>query len=45
MLVATGKRITDGIDPVYACASATAQTLTDDTEMIEALNERSASVF
>ncbi len=45
LLVHAGKLIGDGIDPVIACRSAIAQALTDDPEMIAAVNELSASVF
>jgi nitric oxide reductase NorQ protein len=34
-----------GISPVTACRSSIAQALTDDGEMLEAVNELSASVF
>ena len=45
LLVHAGKLIRDGIDPVDACASAVAQALTDDREMIAAVNELCSSVF
>lgn len=45
LLVHAGKLITSGVDPVDACASAIAQTLSDDGEMIAAMKELSASVF
>jgi nitric oxide reductase NorQ protein len=45
LLVHAGKLINSGIDPVSACASCIAQTLTDDQEMLAAVNELSASVF
>jgi nitric oxide reductase NorQ protein len=34
-----------GIDPVTACNSSISQALTDDAEMLQAINELSASVF
>ncbi len=45
LLVHAGKLIGSGIDPVSACASCIAQALTDDHEMLAAVNELSASVF
>lgn len=45
LLVHAGKLIVSGVDPVDACASAIAQTLSDDGEMIAAMKELSASVF
>ena len=45
LLVHAGKLINSGIDPVSACACAIAQSLTDDSEMLAAVNELSASVF
>lgn len=45
LLVHAGKLICSGIDPVSACACAISQALTDDSEMIAAVNELSASVF
>ena len=45
LLVHAGKLMVDGIDPVTACASAVSQALTDDNEMIRAVNELSGSVF
>lgn len=40
-----GKLIADGISPVDASQSSIAQALTDDAEMLAAVNELSASVF
>ncbi len=45
LLVHAGKLITSGIDPVSACACSISQALTDDAEMLIAVNELSASVF
>jgi len=45
LLVHAGKLIVDGINPVTACASAIAQALTDDGEMLAAVNELSSSLF
>ena len=45
LLVHAGKLIASGIDPVSACACSISQTLTDDGEMLIAVNELSASVF
>jgi nitric oxide reductase NorQ protein len=45
LLVHAGKLINSGINPVDACASAVAQTLTDDPEMLVAINELSSSLF
>jgi nitric oxide reductase NorQ protein len=45
LLVHAGKLINSGIDPVSACTSSIAQTLTDDSDMLAAINELSASVF
>ena len=45
LLVHAGKLIVSGIDPVTACTNAVAQALTDDREMITAVNELCASVF
>lgn len=45
LLVHAGKLIASGIAPVTACQSAIAQALTDDAEMLAAINELSASVF
>lgn len=45
LLVHAGKLIASGIAPVAACRSAISQAMTDDPEMIAAVNELSASVF
>ncbi len=45
LLVHAAKLITSGIDPVPACRSAIAQALTDDQEMLAAVNELSSSLF
>jgi nitric oxide reductase NorQ protein len=45
LLVHAGKLIRDGISPVTACHTAIAQALTDDSEMLAAVNELSASLF
>ncbi len=45
LLVHTGKLMAAGVDPVSACQSAIAQALTDDPEMLAAVNELSASLF
>ncbi|WP_317623120.1 CbbQ/NirQ/NorQ/GpvN family protein [Thiohalomonas denitrificans] len=45
LLVHAGKLIAFGIDPVVACRTGIAQALTDDPEMIIAVNELSSSVF
>ena len=45
LLVHAGKLIASGVPPVAACESAIAQALTDDAEMIAAVNELSASLF
>nr|VFK68706.1 MAG: nitric oxide reductase NorQ protein [Candidatus Kentron sp. UNK]VFK73698.1 MAG: nitric oxide reductase NorQ protein [Candidatus Kentron sp. UNK] len=45
LLVHAGKLMTTGISPASACRAAIAQSLTDDPEMIAAVNELSASVF
>lgn len=45
LLVHAGKLIADGVSPVDASQSAIAQALTDDAEMLAAVNELSASVF
>jgi nitric oxide reductase NorQ protein len=37
--------ITDDVSPVTACHCAIAQALTDDTEMLVAINELSSSLF
>ena len=45
LLVHAGKLIASGIDPRAACRGAIAQALTDDPEMLAAVNELSASLF
>ncbi len=45
LLVHAAKLIQSNIHPVTACRSAVAQALTDDPEMISAVNELSASLF
>jgi len=45
LLVHAGKLIAAGIVPVVACRSAIAEALTDDADMLSAVNELSASLF
>lgn len=45
LLVHAAKLIGSGISPVTACRSAIAQALTDDSEMLVAINELSSSLF
>ncbi len=45
LLVHAAKLIASDVDPVVACRSAVAQALTDDREMLSAVNELSASLF
>jgi len=45
LLVHAGKLIASGIDPSAACRGAIAEALTDDPEMLAAVNELSASLF
>jgi len=45
LLVHAGKLIRDGIDPVAACRSAVAQAVTDDADMLAAIQELSSSIF
>ena len=45
LLVHAGKLMASGITPVVACRTAIAEALTDDAEMLLAVNELSASVF
>ncbi len=45
LLVHAAKLIKDGVNPVTACHTAIAQALTDDSEMLVAVNELSASLF
>lgn len=45
LLVHAAKLIKTGIEPTVACRSAIGQALTDDAEMIAAVNELSATLF
>lgn len=45
LLVHSAKLIASGVAPVVACRSAIAQALTDDADMLSAVNELSASLF
>nr|VFJ91166.1 MAG: nitric oxide reductase NorQ protein [Candidatus Kentron sp. H]VFJ92176.1 MAG: nitric oxide reductase NorQ protein [Candidatus Kentron sp. H]VFJ98847.1 MAG: nitric oxide reductase NorQ protein [Candidatus Kentron sp. H] len=45
LLVHAGKLIAAGIPPADACRAAVAESLTDEQEMLAAVNELSASVF
>ena len=45
LLVHAAKLMASGVKPVTACRSSIAQALTDDEEMLTAVNELSASVF
>ncbi len=45
LLVHAGKLIAAGIPPAVACRGAVAEALTDDPEMLAAVNELSASLF
>ena len=45
LLVHAARLIQDGISPVTACHCAIAQALTDDPEMLAAINELSSSLF
>ena len=45
LLVHAGKLITSGVTPVTACKSAISQALTDDADMLTAVNELSSSLF
>jgi len=45
LLVHAGKLMVDGIPAVTACGSAISQALTDEPEMLAAINELSASLF
>jgi nitric oxide reductase NorQ protein len=45
LLVHAGKLIVSGITPVSACRGAIAQALTDDPDMLAAVNELSSSIF
>jgi nitric oxide reductase NorQ protein len=45
LLVHAAKLIASRIEPVTACQSAIAQALTDDEEMLAAVQELSSSLF
>jgi nitric oxide reductase NorQ protein len=45
LLVHAAKLTAQGIEPVSACRAAIAEALTDDPEMLSAVNELSASLF
>jgi len=45
LLVHAAKLMKSGVSPVVACRSSIAQALTDDAEMLIAINELSAAVF
>ncbi len=45
LLVHAAKLIASGVEPVAACRASIAQALTDDTDMLSAVNELSASLF
>ncbi|MCU7892306.1 MAG: CbbQ/NirQ/NorQ C-terminal domain-containing protein, partial [Candidatus Thiodiazotropha sp. (ex Ustalcina ferruginea)] len=45
LLVHAAKLIASGVEPVTACRSCVAQALTDDSDMLVAVNELSASLF
>jgi len=45
LLVHAGKLISDGISPQLACRGAISEALTDDVEMLMAVNELSDSLF
>ncbi len=45
LLVHAAKLMKSGVSPVVACRASIAQALTDDAEMLTAVNELSASVF
>jgi nitric oxide reductase NorQ protein len=45
LLVHAAKLAAQGIEPVSACRAAIAEALTDDPEMLSAVNELSASLF
>ena len=45
LLVHAGKLMAAHVDPATACRSAIAEALTDDPEMLAAVNELSASLF
>jgi nitric oxide reductase NorQ protein len=45
LLVHAGKLIADGVSPVSACRAAVAQAVTDDVDMLKAIQELSSSIF
>ena len=45
LLVHAAKLIASEVPPVEACQSAIAQALTDDPDMLAAINELSSSLF
>ena len=45
LLVHAAKLMQSGVDPRIACRSAISETLTDDPDMLKAVNELSASLF
>jgi nitric oxide reductase NorQ protein len=45
LLVHAGKLIADGVSPVAACKAAVAQAVTDDADMLKAIQELSSSIF
>jgi nitric oxide reductase NorQ protein len=45
LLVHAGKLIKSGVDPVTACRASVSQALTDEPEMLMAVNELSATLF
>ena len=45
LLVHAGKLIAAGVEPVSACQSAIAQAITDDSEILAAVQELSSSLF
>jgi len=45
LLVHAAKLISSGIEPVVACRSSIAQALTDEGDMLAAVNELSSSLF
>jgi nitric oxide reductase NorQ protein len=45
LLVHAAKLIASGVEPVMACRACVAQALTDESDMLAAVNELSASLF
>jgi nitric oxide reductase NorQ protein len=45
LLVHAAKLIASGVEPVVACRASVAQALTDDRDMLVAVNELSSSLF